>query len=117
MDNQIKKFSRQKKISVRLLDGVNLTIHKVQGATLTAGVANLGKKEKNLGPSFVEISRFKRFDKFLIEPFSFDRITSMIKKSKLYKPGLAVIMKYTRIVDLCKCKLYLIYYLPFDILI
>jgi hypothetical protein len=38
--------------------------------------------------SFVAISRFKRFDQFLIEPFSFERFTSMIKKSKLYKPRL-----------------------------
>ena len=65
--------------------GYASTIHK---ATLTAGVVNLGTNERHLGSSFVAISRFKRFDQFLIEPFSFDRITSMIKKSKLYKPRL-----------------------------
>ena len=76
----------RKNFPIRL--GYASTIHKVQGATLTAGVVNLGKNEKHLGSSFVAISRFKRFDQFLIEPFSFDRITSMIKKSKLYKPRL-----------------------------
>ncbi len=73
---------------------------------MTAGVANLGKKEKNLGPSFVEISRFKRFDKFLIEPFSFDRITSMIKKSKLHKPRLEEEAKLERFSEITYKKLY-----------
>jgi len=74
------KCSR-KNFPIRL--GYASTVHKVQGATLTSGVINLGKNEKHLGSSFVAISGFKRLDQFLIEPFSFDRITSMIKKSNL----------------------------------
>jgi len=88
--NAISAFCHENKCSRKnfpIRVGYASIVHKVQGATLTSGVINLGKNEKH-DSSFVAISHFKWFDQFLIEPFSFDRITSMIKKSKLYQPRL-----------------------------
>ena len=52
-----------------------ITNHKTQGETLEKGIIHLGKNEKNLGTSFVQFSRFKKLTDFLVEPFSYDRLT------------------------------------------
>jgi hypothetical protein len=51
-----------------------ITTHKVQGDTLESGVIDLGSSERSLGTTFVQISRFKKLDQFLIQPFAFDRL-------------------------------------------
>jgi|688.fasta_scaffold2224670_1 hypothetical protein len=56
-----------------------ITTHKVQGDTLDAGVISLGKSEKSLGQTFVQISRFKKLDQFIVQPFPFDRLTKIAK--------------------------------------
>ena len=60
-----------------------LTTYKVQGDTLESGVIDLGKTERNLGSSFVQLSRFKKIDQFLIKPFPFDRLTKIINCKQL----------------------------------
>jgi hypothetical protein len=62
-----------------------ITTHKVQGDTLDAGVICLGKSEKSLGQTFVQISRFKKLNQFLIQPFPFDRLQKIAKSNCL--PG------------------------------
>ena len=62
-----------------------ITTHKVQGDTLESGVISLGKSERNLGTVFVQISRFKKLNQFLIEPFPFDRLQKIAKSECL--PG------------------------------
>jgi len=64
-----------------------LTTHKVQGDTLTSGVIDLGKLERNIGSTFVQLFRFKKFTQFLIQPFSLDRLTK-IKNHKQLQPRL-----------------------------
>ena len=56
-----------------------ITTHKVQGDTLTSGVVNLGDSEKSLGQTFVQISRFKKLNQFLIQPFPYDRLLKISK--------------------------------------
>ena len=51
-----------------------ITTPKVQGETLESGVICFGKTEKSLGQAFVQISRFKKLDQVLIEPFPFSRL-------------------------------------------
>ena len=62
-----------------------ITTHKVQGDTLESGVISLGKSDRNLGTTFVQISRFKKLNQFLIEPFPFDRLEKIAKSECL--PG------------------------------
>ncbi len=62
-----------------------ITTHKVQGDTLDAGVICLGKSEKSLDQTFVQISRFKKLNQFLIQPFPFDRLQKIAKSNCL--PG------------------------------
>jgi len=57
-----------------------ITVHKSQGESLDKGVIAFGATEKSLGSSYVQITRFKKFDQFCILPFSFDRISSKIKE-------------------------------------
>ena len=60
-----------------------MTIHKSQGLTLTNAWLDIGKYEKTLGISYVAISRVKTLSSCVIEPMTFERLTSL-KKS----PGL-----------------------------
>lgn len=62
-----------------------ITTHKVQGDTLDSGVIALGKSEKSLGQTFVQISRFKKLTNFLIQPFSFERLLKIAKSESLPK--------------------------------
>lgn len=57
-----------------------LTVHKSQGETLSKGVIDFDKSERCLGSSYVQLTRFKNFNDFLLIPFAFDRITDKIKQ-------------------------------------
>ncbi len=59
---------------------------KSQGESLEKGVIDFGKSEKSLGSSYVQITRFKKFNQFCILPFDYDRITSVIKNSVSLAP-------------------------------
>lgn len=61
-----------------------ITIHKSQGLTLDKVFIDLGRHEKTTGLSYVAISRVRKLDDLLIEPMSFERLTS-IKKNKNLK--------------------------------
>ncbi len=61
-----------------------ITTHKVRGVTLTSGLIDHGKSEKNLGTTFVQLSRFKKLNQFLIRLFSFEE---KIAKSTLLVPN------------------------------
>ena len=58
-----------------------MTIHKSQGLTLSKVWIDLGKSEKVAGISYVAISRARNLDSCVIEPMSFERLTS-IKNSR-----------------------------------
>jgi hypothetical protein len=62
-----------------------ITTHKVQGDTLDAGVIALGKSERSLGQTFVQLSRFKKLNQFICQPFPFDRLTKIANSTCL--PG------------------------------
>ena len=73
-----------------LLNGYAFTVHKSQGATLKSGVIDLTEHGRNLGSSYIQLTRFKNFNDFLIQPFSYKRITKIIKNSKLLLPRIEV---------------------------
>ena len=54
-----------------------LTIHKSQGMTIDKLWVNIGKKEHSLGMSYVALSRVRNLSSIVIEPMSFDRLTSI----------------------------------------
>ena len=60
-----------------------LTIHKSQGQTLDKVVIDLGKNERSLGLAFVALSRVKKFNDFLIQPFTLDRLTKIKNSTSL----------------------------------
>ncbi len=60
-----------------------LTIHKSQGQTLVKVVIDLGKNERSLGLAFVALSRVKKFNDFLIQPFTLDRLTKIKNSTSL----------------------------------
>ena len=80
-----------------------LTTHKVQGDTLEAGVIDLGNSEKNLGSTFVQLSRFKKLSQFLIKPFPFERLTR-IKGHKALAPRIEEEKKLQQKFQLTKIK-------------
>ena len=65
-----------------------LTIHKSQGMTLDKTWIDIGKKETCLGISYVALSRVRNISSVIIEPVTFDRLSS-IKKSKNLKYRMA----------------------------
>jgi len=76
-----------------------ITVHKSQGETLQHGVIDFDKSEKSLGSSYVQLTRFKKFNQFCIKPFSYDRITKQIKESKNLIPRMK---EEARLADLTK---------------
>jgi hypothetical protein len=60
-----------------------MTSHKTQGETLDKGIIHVGNFERHLGTKFVKFSRFKKYSDFVIEPFSFDRLTKIANYSTL----------------------------------
>ena len=60
-----------------------LTIHKSQGMTLEKAWIDIGKKETTLGMTYVAISRVRNLLSLIIEPMTFDRLTSLKKNGTL----------------------------------
>jgi ATP-dependent DNA helicase PIF1 len=60
-----------------------LTIHKSQGLTLPKAWIDIGKSEKNPGVSYVAISRVKTLSSCVIEPLTFQRLSSLKSSSTL----------------------------------
>jgi len=56
-----------------------MTIHKSQGLTLTKAWIDIGKSEKTPGISYVAVSRLKTLASCVIEPMTFERLTSLKK--------------------------------------
>ena len=62
----------------------SITIHKSQGLTLDKVVVDIGKKENMDGLTYVALSRVKRLNDMIIEPFPFERI-SKLRENKSFK--------------------------------
>jgi ATP-dependent DNA helicase PIF1 len=60
-----------------------MTIHKSQGLTLEKAWINIGQTEKTAGISYVAISRVRSLSSAIIEPMSFERLTSLKKSATL----------------------------------
>ena len=54
-----------------------ISIHKSQGLTLEKASIDLGKSERSPGLSYVALSRVRNLDSFVIEPMSFERLSSI----------------------------------------
>ena len=61
-----------------------LTIHKSQGMTLPKVWIDIGKTERTAGVSYVAISRAKTLASCVIEPMTFERLTSLKSSSNLH---------------------------------
>lgn len=82
-------------VTSELLDGIHerqqvplklawaMTIHKSQGLTLSKAWIDIGKTEKTAGISYVAISRVKALSSCIIEPMTFERLTSLKKSINL----------------------------------
>ena len=60
-----------------------LMIHKSQGLTLPKAWVDIGKSEKTPGISYVAISRVKTLTSCVIEPMTFERLTSIKSSTNL----------------------------------
>lgn len=60
-----------------------MTIHKSQGLTLPKAWIDIGKTEKKTGISYVAISRVRSLSSCIIEPMTFERLTSLKKSTNL----------------------------------
>ncbi|XP_020896155.1 uncharacterized protein LOC110235051 [Exaiptasia diaphana] len=61
-----------------------LTIHKSQGLTLAKAWVDIGKSEKTPGVSYVAISRVKTLSSLVLEPMTFERLTSVKSSATLH---------------------------------
>ena len=60
-----------------------LTIHKSQGLTLPKSWIDIGKSERTAGITYVAISRVKSLSTCVIEPMTFERLTSFKSSASL----------------------------------
>ena len=60
-----------------------LTIHKSQGMTLEKAWVDIGKKEGTLGITYVALSRACNLTSLVIEPMTYDRLSSINKMKSL----------------------------------
>lgn len=61
-----------------------LTIHNSQGLTLPKAWIDIGKSERTAGVSYVAISRVKTLTSCVIEPMTYERITSLKSSANLH---------------------------------
>jgi len=79
--------------------GYAITVHKSQGQTLDKGVIDFTDIERNLGSSYVQITRFKNIKSFLIIPFSYSRISKQILNSKALPPRMEEEKRLQSLID------------------
>ena len=60
-----------------------LTIHKSQGLTLPKAWIDIGKSERTAGVSYVAISRVKSLSSCVIEPMTYEQLTSLKSSANL----------------------------------
>ena len=60
-----------------------LTIHKSQGLTLPKAWIDICKSERTAGVSYVAISRVKSLSSCVIEPMTYERLTSLKSSANL----------------------------------
>ncbi|XP_028419150.1 ATP-dependent DNA helicase PIF6-like [Dendronephthya gigantea] len=60
-----------------------LTIHKSQGLTLPKAWIDIGKSERTAGVSYVAISRVRSLSSCVIEPMTYERLTSLKSSANL----------------------------------
>ena len=60
-----------------------MTIHKSQEVTLPKAWIDIGKTEKTPGISYVAVSRVQSLSSCIIEPMTFERLTSLKKCTSL----------------------------------
>ena len=60
-----------------------LTIHKSQGLTMTKAWIDIGRSERTSAVSYVAISRVKTISSCVIEPMTFERLTSLKSSTAL----------------------------------
>lgn len=77
----LNNFQERQQLPLRLAWA--LTIHKSQGLTLPKAWIDIGKSERTAGVSYVAISRVKTLSSCVIEPMTFDRLTSINKSTSL----------------------------------
>lgn len=58
-----------------------ITIHKSQGLTLPKAWIDIGQTERTAGISYVAISRVRTLSTCIIEPMTFERLTSLKKST------------------------------------
>ena len=68
-------FHEREQLPLRLAWAV--TIHKSQGLTLPKAWIDIGKSERTAGVSYVAISRVKSLASCVIEPMTYERLTSL----------------------------------------
>ncbi len=60
-----------------------VTIHKSQGLTLPKAWIDIGKSERTAGVSYVAISGVKILASFVIEPMTYEQLTSLKSSANL----------------------------------
>ena len=74
-------FHERQQIALKL--AYALTIHKSQGLTLSKAWMDIGKSEKTPGVSYVALSRVKTLSSCVIEPMTYERLTSIRSSTTL----------------------------------
>ena len=60
-----------------------MTIHKSQGLTLSKAWIDIGRSERTAGISYVGISRVRALSSCILEPMTFERLTTIRKSVNL----------------------------------
>ncbi|XP_028412530.1 ATP-dependent DNA helicase PIF6-like [Dendronephthya gigantea] len=74
-------FHERQQLPLRL--ALALTIHKSQGLTLPKAWIDIGKSERTAGVSYLAISRVKSLSSCVIDPMTYERLTSLKSSANL----------------------------------